>query len=41
MDKKKSDYNGIESYVDLDLKKESINWFPINKSLSIPDEEDE
>nr|CCC21103.1 TPA: calcium-release channel VI-2b [Paramecium tetraurelia] len=40
-DKKKSDYNGIESYVDSDLKRESINWFPINKSLSIPDEEEE
>ncbi|CAD8161563.1 unnamed protein product [Paramecium pentaurelia] len=40
-DKKKADYNGIESYVDSDLKKESINWFPINKSLSIPDEEEE
>ncbi|CAD8080106.1 unnamed protein product [Paramecium sonneborni] len=40
-DKKKSDYNGIESQVDSDLKRESINWFPINKSLSIPDEEEE
>ncbi|CAD8149999.1 unnamed protein product [Paramecium octaurelia] len=40
-DKKKSDYNGIESYVDLDLKRESINWFPLNKSLSIPEEEQE
>ncbi|CAD8080090.1 unnamed protein product [Paramecium sonneborni] len=39
-EKKSSEYNGIESYVYLELKRESIFWFPINRSLSIIDQDD-
>ncbi|CAD8160257.1 unnamed protein product [Paramecium octaurelia] len=38
--KKKSEYNGIESFVDEELKRESISWFPISRSLSIIEQDD-
>lgn len=39
-DKNNSEYLGLESYVQGKILKQEINWFPLNRALSIPSESD-
>lgn len=34
-DKRKSDYNGIETYITEKMKNYDNSWFPINKALGL------